>query len=629
MRTEPRPDPFETLRSLGQSADLQREIAQLRARTSLEDLLGRTPTFRWTYSTPRAVRNATALLLAVRRVAQAPARIAEIEREALLAARTWESLADLGEGINAATARLNAALSYELAGYQANAASIARLIAPRRSWAHDRTFDGMVAAFVQRLLVRVLHQRWAFMRERDDLVGDELLRAASMALAGQGMQHASTFFLSGNGDEIDLALTKLQLAEDGFAEVGDVVLASTAASLRAMVPTSSARSTWALLGAHSDAPRWRRYLKVLARGTGARVIDARSVSELWPSQRAAVEAGLLTNRSSYVVKMPTSAGKTRVAEMAIVDQLVHAGGTRCLYVAPYRALASEVNEAFANLFTDLGFSSASVLGAYEENEIDELAAQSDDILVLTPEKLDLLIRLRPEVLTDVRLIVLDETQIVGDQGRGLKYELLVSRLKRLAPDARFLLLSAVVPHQTLLDFSQWVGADPGAILESGWRPSTQRVAALEWSRGRGVLRFASLADNVGLERFVPNIVREEEYEELLPSGRAVTRRFPEDGKKGQIAAALAYQLAPRGPVLIFVPQTNWAEAVGRALLRRVSLGLAEGGRRPGGISPCRRSGRSATRTCNSNRLARPWSRANRAAGPGDSGPPRATSSPST
>src|SRR5439155_1474600 len=83
----------------------------------------------------------------------------------------------------------------------------------------------------------------------------------------------------------------------------------------------------------SEHTRWRRYLKLLARGVGPDVYSARSISELWPSQIAAIEQGLLDATASKIVRMPTSAGKTRIAELAIVNALVTNPEGACIWTA--------------------------------------------------------------------------------------------------------------------------------------------------------------------------------------------------------------------------------------------------------------------------------------------------------
>jgi helicase len=421
---------------LGLAADrgFRSELAALRAKATLKQLLGQAPDYRWPYTAERVVRNATALHLAIRRLAQSdPARLDDVRDAARVAAQAWEGLAALEERTRRATALMNAAVEYELAGYQANAACLARASVDAVAWSAEPTFDGVAAAFVQRLMLRVVSAAAELDQQPENaasLDDDELLARMAVAVGARGLTAAARFFLSGNPQQLEQGLESLTLAVDGFAGAGDARRANLAVNLKALLPSMRNRSTWATLAdVVPGSLRWQRYLRVLARGLGASVLDSRSVSELWPSQLAALHGGLLDPQSNKVVRLPTSAGKTRVAELAMVHTLVTQPRKRCLYVAPYRALVNEVQESFTNLFADLGYAASSMLGSYEEGLLDRATLAEDQVLILTPEKLDLVLRLAPEALDNVELIVLDEGHIVGDSGRGARYELLITRLR--------------------------------------------------------------------------------------------------------------------------------------------------------------------------------------------------------
>jgi helicase len=554
---------------------LQLELAQIRAKGTMTLLLGAAPPFRWRYSPQWVAQNTALMHAALRRIAVSdPSRVAELDGAALFAAQAWEGLANLGEVAYRPTALLNAALAYELAGYQANASCLARAATNAQEWTTNPTFLGLVSAFVQRLFLRTRVVAAELQLPPDEaLLEQEFAHRAGAGLTAQAVSLAADYFLSGHGQQYELALSRLDAAERLFLASGDVVGSSQVSNLKALLPTMRRRSTWTVIGDASPSKRWNRYVRVLARGLKLPAIEGRSISELWPSQLAALEHGLLAGNADLTIRMPTSAGKTRIAEMAIVKALVGGGGSRCLYVAPFRALASEVSESFSYLFADLGYSSSSVVGGLENDEFDQVAAQQDDVVVLTPEKLDLVLRLSPQALRDVRLVVLDEGQLVGDEGRGVKYELLVSRMRRALPDARFLFMSAVVPDTTLSEFARWLGTGDEGIVTSSWRPALLRVAALNWRDGRGFLHFVALQPDAALESFVPDVVAEERFEYVNErTQRTNTRRFPTD--KSEVAAAAAYRFAARGPVLIFTTQTNWAESIGKALERRVHLGMA-------------------------------------------------------
>jgi superfamily II DNA helicase RecQ len=577
--TSPSADGRDIARSIAADPLFQVEVAQIRARATLTELLGEAPPYRWTYIAPRVVRNAAAALFDLERLALSdPAALPAYTNEALQYAYVWESLAMLEEATTRDAALLNAAAAYDLAGYQANAVCIARSLIPVPPLPPDvpASTRGLAALFLRRLFLLTAVNARVVVAEPDveELSFEELYAAAGHALVGQGVAEAARAFLGGEERHLGRAAESLDAAERSFVEVGQAADANLARLLRALIPVMWSRSTWQNLGAlHGDSPIWQRYLKLLARGLGRHLLLSSSVSELWPSQVTALNGGLLDSGASKVIRMPTSAGKTRVAELAIVEVLARRSGAKCVYVAPFKALVSEVEQTFAALLSDLGFRVSSIIGTYESDDFEQLLAEDADLIVVTPEKLDLLLRLRADFLSRVELIVLDEGHLVHDLTRGAKYELLLTRIKIALPTARFVLLSAVVPDQTLVDFARWLNRSEEGIITSSWRPSVQRIAALDWGKTTGVLRYLATDDaSSTLQAFVPGIVQQRTYAFENPqTGRVNRRRFPEDGAKGQIAAELAYEFADIGSVLIFCTIPTFAVSAGKALARRLEL----------------------------------------------------------
>jgi len=269
--------------------------------------------------------------------------------------------------------------------------------------------------------------------------------------------------------------------------------------------------------------------------------------------------------------MPTSAGKTRVAELAIVNTLISDPKAKCVYIAPYRALVSELEHTFFSLLGDLGFQVSSVIGTYESDDFEQLLVENADVLVLTPEKLDLLQRAKPEFLEQVKLFIMDEAQIADDESRGVKFELLLTRLKRRLQNSHFLFLSAVVPEETLQDFATWFNASyPKDVINLDWRPSTQRIAKFVWRGSQGELRYAKSEDNPIIDEFVPGIIKQREYPHKDTNGKERPRIFPA-ATSTETSAELALKFAELGPVLIFCTQPNFAKLVAKSLEDRLEL----------------------------------------------------------
>ena len=90
------------------------------------------------------------------------------------------------------------------------------------------------------------------------------------------------------------------------------------------------------------------------------------VLELWPSQRAALDGNLLDPaKRAIVVEMPTSAGKTLIAEFSIVQALALDPDATVAYVVPTRALVNQVTTRLRRDFVPLQYSVEAAVPAYE------------------------------------------------------------------------------------------------------------------------------------------------------------------------------------------------------------------------------------------------------------------------
>ena len=562
----------EMLNRLEADNGLQGEIAQLKAKSTLVEVLGQPPDYNWTYVAERVVRNAIAARHCLEELAlsenKTQYQFPLIARRFALA---WESLSVLTEGgTNREIALLNAAAAYDFAGYQANAICLAKRIASQPS----SMFNQVASLAISRRFMSVAHEEWTtrLLSSLDIDSTEDVLNATALTTAVKALQELSWFFLSGVPARMDQARDLFNQAEVGLLESGAAEEATLVRTFRAMIPMMQERSTWNILGEVSPSRTWRRYLVLLARSLSGSLLNGTSIAELWPSQRTALQGGLLSDNRSKIIKMPTSAGKTRIAEMALVHTLIEQPGAKCIYIAPYRALVSEIESTLIAVLGDLGFQVSTALGGFETDEIELFLSRNADVLVTTPEKLDLLVRLTPEYANQVRLVILDEGHILGDQRRGVKYDLLLTRFKIAVPDVRFLYLSAVVADTTLIELAKWLNTDSESTLQTEWRPSDQRLAALRWSGTSGTLHYAPDAEAPLLSQsFTPGIIRQQEIRFPNPgTGRMWTRRFPDSTNKSQIAAELALKFVDAGSVLVFCSQPNFTTAVGQAIVNRLN-----------------------------------------------------------
>ncbi|MBY5392363.1 DEAD/DEAH box helicase [Rhizobium leguminosarum] len=278
---------------------------------------------------------------------------------------------------------------------------------------------------------------------------------------------------------------------------------------------------------------------------------SRRVAEvgLWPSQLEAARRAIdLTD--DLVVALPTSAGKTRIAEIAALMAL--ASGQRVLIVTPLRALSAQTERSFRKTFASLGFTVSSLYGASGVAIGDEDALRSQDIVIATPEKLDFALRNDPTIIADVGLVVLDEGHLIGPSEREIRYESLVQRLLRRPDNAarRIVCLSAILPEgDQLNDLTAWIRSDvPGPPIQLGWRPTRQRFGTLTWQGNSGRLGFDLEVGGPYITHFIPE----------EPAIRPRRTPFPRNNKELTLAAAWRFS-AQGKRALIFCTQRDHVE----------------------------------------------------------------------
>lgn len=224
--------------------------------------------------------------------------------------------------------------------------------------------------------------------------------------------------------------------------------------------------------------------------------EEKGVFELMYPQRAAIIEGELLNPAhrAIVVNLPTSSGKTMIAEYRILqalNQFKNLGGW-VAYLVPTKAL---VNQIYIQLHRDLGSigiqvekaSGAIELDGFEQHLVEEKGNTTEfDILVTTYEKMNLLIRQglgttseRPLVLT-----VVDEAHNIEETKRGLNLEFLLSTIKNDCEEANFLLMTPDISNSN--EIATWLAGDRGNVINlelDWWQPNERVVGAIQVDGG--------------------------------------------------------------------------------------------------------------------------------------------------
>lgn len=286
------------MRAMLADQGFQSELAQVRSKATLQAIGELQSTPNWTYVANRFARNSAAALYALETAALAdPDYADENEKHSRQLALAWESLAKLAEGVTRPIALLNAALAYELAGYQANAAYLAKEVLPDPQLDSRADAQALVASFIQRRMVvtkQLANRLLQFSPDPDQPLDTLLLELGEVVLA-DGLSEACRFFLSGAQPAYCKAMELLDEATKIFTELRAPLHSNIAYGIQSVLPLMVKRSTWSQLEGHSrESEVWKRYLTLLARPL------SRGVTELWPSQIKVLESGFLGSDDSAV-----------------------------------------------------------------------------------------------------------------------------------------------------------------------------------------------------------------------------------------------------------------------------------------------------------------------------------------
>ncbi len=220
----------------------------------------------------------------------------------------------------------------------------------------------------------------------------------------------------------------------------------------------------------NDAPIWSEYVER----------RSRTRPLLWPAAQEYATGVVQGEASHAVVSVPTGAGKSAVAELAIAHDV---GQGWVLYLTPTNALAAQVVRDLDAQFGVIdGIEVKGFLGGAEYTELPGERIENvheNQILVMTPEKCSLALRQAPEAFDGLQLLVMDECHLLGDSGsRGVNAELTISEVLHRAPNVKVLFLSALVANPD--ELAGWLSdstSREAQVVSEPWRP-TRTLRAL-------------------------------------------------------------------------------------------------------------------------------------------------------
>lgn len=292
----------------------------------------------------------------------------------------------------------------------------------------------------------------------------------------------------------------------------------------------------------------------------------RGIYEFFITQRKSIDSVINGDENGVVISIPTSSGKTRIAEIAILDCLSNNTDAKVLYIAPFRSLAFEVETSLSNILRHEEISVSHLYGGALFSKLDENILSDSNVIIVTPEKAKAILRGNDEILSQIKLVIIDEGHLLGATRRLIANEVYYEEIRHYveANNGKFLLLSAVLPNAE--EIAKWLTGNNENVYKDSWRPSDERFGILAWNGKRVNLEWKS--SDVERNSFNSSFI----VQRTIPkTGRQIKDRvFPND--RNDAVAATAYKLRIFGPVLIFVGRKDSVFVMARSYLNCLEAG---------------------------------------------------------
>lgn len=214
-----------------------------------------------------------------------------------------------------------------------------------------------------------------------------------------------------------------------------------------------------------------------------------------PQRRTLAEKGLIgSSRRAVVVNLPTSSGKTLIAEFRILQALNQFDYERgwVAYLVPTRTLVNQITRQLRRDLEPLNITVEQVSPALEIDNVESslLSESPFRVLVTTPEKLDLMLRQgwETEIGRPLTLVIVDEAHNIQNTDRGLKLELLLATINSECQRAQFLLLTPFISNAQ--EVARWLGGQNAEdiSLTLDWQPNDRVIGIIQAEQGQSINR---------------------------------------------------------------------------------------------------------------------------------------------
>ncbi|MGV8107245.1 MAG: DEAD/DEAH box helicase, partial [Nitrososphaerota archaeon] len=186
---------------------------------------------------------------------------------------------------------------------------------------------------------------------------------------------------------------------------------------------------------------------------------------LYPPQELALSKGVM-NGNNILVTTPTSSGKTLIGLMGMINILNK--GKKVVYLTPLKALATEKFNEFKIIKNLSCFKNRKISIAISTGDYDSYGTEliDKDIIILTNEKMDSILRHDANWIFDVGLFIIDEIHLLTERERGPTLEIIMTKIKLMPQKPQIIGISATVSNSN--EVADWLRCEQ---IQSKWRPT--------------------------------------------------------------------------------------------------------------------------------------------------------------
>ncbi|HEU4467683.1 MAG TPA: DEAD/DEAH box helicase [Nitrososphaeraceae archaeon] len=186
---------------------------------------------------------------------------------------------------------------------------------------------------------------------------------------------------------------------------------------------------------------------------------------LYPPQELALSKGVM-NGNNILVTTPTSSGKTLIGLMGMINILNKR--KKVVYLTPLKALAAEKFNEFKIIKNLSCFKNRKINIAISTGDYDSSGTEliDKDIIILTNEKMDSILRHDSSWIFDVGLFIIDEIHLLTEGERGPTLEIILTKIKLMPQKPQIIGISATISNSN--EIADWLKCEP---IQSKWRPT--------------------------------------------------------------------------------------------------------------------------------------------------------------